>query len=143
MSNIPTIPPTILSPEHAREFSAILKELTPESAYAFLAEAYELGRKHGRESADAENALLLEASETVHNRTTDTSVELVVVTVLSAVADKSYTLRLDPDTNEVGVIEVILRPRNHFWNDRFVVEWVQDGHAAIDSTTVVTLTRKR
>lgn len=137
MSNTPTTPPTIVDKQQAADFLTALRN------GATTRDIYELGRKHGRESADAENALLLEASETVHNRTTDNTMELVVGTVLSAVADKSYTLRLDPDTNEVGVIEVILRPRNHFWNDRFVVEWVQDGHAAIDSTTVVTLTRKR
>lgn len=115
MSNIPTIPPTILSPEHAREFSAILKELTPESAYAFLAEAYELGRKHGRESADAENALLLEASETVHNRTTDNSSAVLIGAVLHAFLSAS-TRRADG-----SMCAVALCSENFEWGGEYAL----------------------
>ena len=146
MSDTPTTPlmPTAITPDQALEYLAkIVGNLSSENAHEMLTLAYDLGRTHGREGADAENALLLEATETVHNRTTDNTMELVVGTVLSAVADKSYTLKVDPDTNEVGVIEAKLHTRNHFWNDRFVVEWVQDGAASIDGATVVTLTRKR
>lgn len=146
MSDIPTtlLVPTVLTAAQTQDyFVEIVGNLSSENAHEMLARAYELGRKHGRESADAENALLLEATETVHNRTTDNTMELVVGTVLSAVADKSYKLKVDPDTNEVGVVEVILRQRDNFWGNRFVLKWLQDGAAAIDSTTVVTLTRKR
>ena len=108
--------PSVLTADQAQEYLAQLAEnLSSENAREMLARAYELGRKHGRDSADAENMLLLEASETVHNRTTDNSSAVLIGAVLHAFMSASAR-RADG-----FMCAVTLCPENFEWGGEYAL----------------------
>lgn len=109
MSDTPTTPPTIVDKQQAADFLTALRN------GATTRDIYKLGRKHGRESADAENALLLEASETVHNRTTDNSSAVLIGAVLHAFMSAS-TRRADG-----AMCGVVLCSENFEWGGEYAL----------------------
>ena len=78
----PTV--TVMTAEQSEEFEALKQRMIANGKFGadIASHFYELGRKHGRESADAENALIQDAVEQTNAETQDKIIRLVMGALL-------------------------------------------------------------